>query len=736
MARPLHLAACGSGIVLWIFLCPALAHAVAVDLTGYNAECGVKISQTPAEAGAAINVEWPLGDEPAETGRLALDLRAGKPLFASLAILSRDGRPAATLLEGVDPVTFVTVGTRVNPPGRPPGMSVFNVFFDSPANRLHQAYRSRLELDRALVTSQGRRARVALGTLTIGPFRGELHLTVYPGSRLVHVEAVVATSEEQCAFLYDAGLAAGSATPGWQRFAWIDTEGALNHAAVESPGGDQARAVRHRTIVVETAAGAVACFPPPHQYFFPRDLTDNLNTTWFGSGHRGLDDRFGFGIRQAETGGGSFVPWINAPPATEQRLGVFYLLSRGNAQDALRETLRYTHADRFPDLAGHLTFTSHWHMAITMAALQELARGGRRTTPDFVTMFKDMNVNLVHLGEFHGDGHQFDAGPQRLPEVTAMFAECRRLSDESILFLPGEEISGVLGMPPEPGRHPGHWMCLFPRPVTWIIKRADDAPFVEQDPKYGTVYRVGGRDDMVRLLEREHGLAWTSHPRIKASNWTPDIFRNEDFYKADFWLGAAWKAMPADLSRPRLGERALDLLDDMENWGQRKFLVGEVDVFKIDHTHELYGHMNINYLRLDRLPRFDEGWQPVLDALRQGRFFVSTGEVRVRDFTVGGKPSGATVALDSDGRPELRMALDWTFPLQFAEVISGDGMSVYRERIELADTGSFGERTLTLTPDLRGRQWVRVAAWDIAANGSFTQPVWLAGNAARTGRRD
>jgi hypothetical protein len=729
---------CRFKLLLGICLFPAVALAdVNVNLAGYNAACGVKVDPRPAQEGPGLNITWPLGDEAAgaESGRLVLDFRPGKPLLASLAIVpaaggASDRKSPAPLLAGVDPVTFVTVGTRVNPPGRPPGMSVFNVFFDSPATRPHQAYRSRLDLEKVRVTSRGRRARVSLGTLTIGPFRGELELTVYRGSRLVRVEAVVSTREENRAFLYDAGLVADS--PSWQRLAWIDTEGTWQGAAVESRGQDEPRAVRHRTIVAESAAGAVACFPPPHQYFFPRDYTDNLKYVWFGSGHRALDDRYGFGIRQAETGGGSFVPWFNAPPGTEQRLGVFYLVSRGNAREALRETLRYTHGDRFPELPGHVTFTSHWHMAITMAAFAELARGSQRTTPDFVKMFKDMNVNLIHLGEFHGDGHQFDEGPQRLPEITAMFAECRRLSDASILFLPGEEVSGVLRMPPAPGRHPGHWMCLFPRPVTWIIKRAEDAPFVTQDPKYGTVYRVGGRDDMVRLLEREHGLAWTSHPRIKASNWTPDIFRNEDFYKADLWLGAAWKAMPADLARPRLGERALDLLDDMANWGQQKYVVGEVDVFKIDHTHELYGHMNINYLRLDRIPRFDEGWQPVLGALRGGRFFVSTGEVRVCDFTVGGKPSGATLALGPDDRPELKMALDWTFPLRFAEVVSGDGVNVYRERIDLADTGAFGTRTLALRPDLRGRKWVRVAAWDIAANGSFTQPVWLVGSEGRT----
>jgi hypothetical protein len=313
-----------------------------------------------------------------------------------------------------------------------------------------------------------------------------------------------------------------------------------------------------------------------------------------------------------------------------------------------------------------------------------------------------------------------------------MFAECRRLSDNRLLLLPGEEISGVLGLA-QPGRHPGHWMCLFPRPVTWIINRGAGQPFAEQDPNDGTVYRVGGRDDMVRLLEREHGLAWTSHPRIKASSWTPDIFRNEDFYKADFWLGAAWKAMPIDLSLPRLGERALDLLDDMDNWGPKKYLVGEVDVFKIDHTHELYGHMNVNYLRLDRVPRFDDGWPGVLDALRAGRFFVTTGEVRVCDFTIGGKASGETLAVAPGDRPVLRMSLDWTFPLRFAEVVAGDGAGVHRERIDLAETGPFGARTLTLTPDLAGRKWVRVEAWDIAGNGSFTQPVWLAGPDGRRG---
>src|SRR5262245_54062377 len=120
----------------------------------------------------------------------------------------------------------------------------------------------------------------------------------------------------------------------------------------------------HRTLIAEGAHGAVACFPPPHQYQFPRDWTDNLKFTWIGRGHLGQSTPFAFGVRQIADGGRAFEPWFNAPPGTRQHLGVFYLLTRGDAKDALRETLRYTHNDRFLKLPGHITFTSHYHMAV------------------------------------------------------------------------------------------------------------------------------------------------------------------------------------------------------------------------------------------------------------------------------------------------------------------------------------------------------------------------------------
>jgi hypothetical protein len=685
---------------------------VNVDLSRYAPSCGVEVKRD----GDRLLAGWPIAEN--EVGRLTLDLRPKQPLIQSLGIAS-GAAEAAVLLRGVEPLVFLTVGTRQAPAGRPPQMSLFNTFFDKPASRPHQSFVGHLNLRRARVTSEGHCASIAVGDLAIGPFTGELVFTLYPGSRLLHVEGVVATDEDRRAILYDAGLSGKS--PGWQRLAWMDTEGRIQRTDVDPEAADRPLAVRHRTLIAECEHGSVACLPTPHQFHFPRDWTDNLKFAWLGRDHNRLPHAFGFGIRQVADGGRPFEPWFNAPPKTQQRLGVFYLLSHGRAEDALRETLRYTHGDRFPALPGHLTFTSHWHMAVAVSAMNQKVQG----TPDFVRMFKEMGVNAVHLADFHGDGHQMDPGPLRLPELEMLFRECERLSDREFLLLPGEEVNDFLGIR-EQGKHPGHWMSLFPRPVYWVMRRRPDQPFVESDPRYGKVYRVAGRDDMVALLKQEKGLAWSAHPRIKASSWTPDIFRHEDFYLADLWLGAAWKAMPADLSRPRLGERGLDLLDDMANWGQKKYLPGEVDVFKLDHTHELYGHMNVNYVRLDRLPRFEEGWQPLLDALRGGQFFVTTGEVIIPEFTVGGRRSGETLSFKSGQQPELRVTLEWTFPLRFAEIISGDGQKVYRERIDLTDTGPFGTRTLTLRPELRGRTWVRLEAWDVAVNGAFTQPVWLA----------
>ena len=48
-----------------------------------------------------------------------------------------------------------------------------------------------------------------------------------------------------------------------------------------------------------------------------------------------------------------------------------------------------------------------------------------------------------------------------------------------------------------------------------------------------------------------------------------------------------------------------------------------------------------------------------------------------------------------------------------------------RQRVDLTETEAFGTRTLRVPVTLTGQRWVRFEVWDVAANGAFTQPVWV-----------
>ena len=100
-------------------------------------------------------------------------------MLEELELNPKAGGYVIPLLRNVEPVTFLTVGTRRTPPGRPPAMSVFNVFFDKPASRPYRTYLSERTTKQVRVTSHGRRCAIALDGLSIGPFKGELQLTFY-----------------------------------------------------------------------------------------------------------------------------------------------------------------------------------------------------------------------------------------------------------------------------------------------------------------------------------------------------------------------------------------------------------------------------------------------------------------------------------------------------------------------------------------------------------------------------
>lgn len=692
------------GFWLLLTLPVVTAAAVPVDLSRYHDS-----PQFHAiHAADSLTIDW-TGEHNLSI-RLVLNLAASDRLLSELSVSASPGRPRKLILRDAAPAYWVYVGRRHG--------SWEDNYFDNPSTRPHEIsdYSGKLIPEGCRLENDGNRLRVIIPGLWMGVFHGDVVFTLFSGNNLVKQEAVVTTQEPNIAYYYDASLTRCS-TNELNHLLWLSTEDKFEgHMLVSDIDleGPHLR-VHRRALVAEGPGGSLAVFPPPHQYFFARDETVNYGNLWYRlyaiNAKPELGDFFSFGIRQTPySEEANKAPLVNAPPGTEQHLTMFWLVGAGGARETFDRVSAYTHNDRFPALTGRKTFTSHYHLS----AVMDWIRRNRQTyTPDWVTMFKDMGINMAHLMDFHTDGHARDLGQIRLNELKDYFNLTRQLSGPDFLVLPGEELWDYFG---------GHWAILLPKPTYYFLKRPAGQPFEDTVGPAGKVYRIGSAEDMLEMLHREHGLAWQTHPRTKASAGFPDANRNAVFYRDAAWLGGGFKAMPSDYSSPRLGERALNLLDDMNNWGQRKFLIGEVDVFKINHTHELYGHMNINYVKLDRTPVHPD-WSTLTQALATGDVVVTTGEILIHGFAINGVPGGGSANLGQDGRITVDADVEWTFPLNFYELVWGDGTKTYRKMIQAHDSSQFGREKIHLTETAPTAKWARFALWDVAADGAMTQPV-------------
>lgn len=685
-------------IIFFTLISFSTLHAqVKVDLANFSKKNGA----TASVQGDVISLSWPAGT--GKTGKIILDLSSTQPIFKSIEL--QDGKDNHQVAKGLDPAFVLTVGKRdlISQNG-------WNIFFDKVPNKPFKAHNIEFAKQSATIRSEGTRTVITIGSMKAPGFNGNLEITLYNGSPLLNIAAVMTTEKDSTAILYDAGLISKAAA--WEKIGWSDVREQMQSMKPVLNDSSKNLQVKYRTIVGENAQGSLAVFPAPHQYFYPLDEAFNLDFVWAGNHYRKMVDGYGIGIRQDLYGDRRFVPWFNSPPGTKQRLNFFVLMSAGKSSAALEEVKKFTNNDRFTSLPGYKTLTSHFHNEFIMRVV--MAGKPIPEKPTFIDVMKRSGVDIIHLGEFHYTAHATGPDSLRLKELRALFEQCERLSSKDILLLPGEEPNEFLG---------GHWMNIFPKPVYWVMSRKEGMPFVTDDPKYGKVYRIGNEREMLDLLKKEDGLAWTAHARTKGSTGYPDKYKSAEFFKDEHFLGAAWKAMPADLSLPFLGKRVLELMDDMNNWGERKKVLAEADLFTIEPENEMYAHLNINYIKLDKLPEFKDGWQSVVDALQQGKFFSSTGEVLIPEFTVNGKSSGEEISLK--GKVNVSFKLKWTFPMNYAEIISGDGTKVYREKIVLDQTLPFGEQVFNKSIDLTGRKWVRLEAWDVAANGAFTQTVWI-----------
>jgi hypothetical protein len=388
-----------------------------------------------------------------------------------------------------------------------------------------------------------------------------------------------------------------------------------------------------------------------------------------------------------------------------RRASLFLLPGASDSSSTLKDVIAYTHDDRFVHLDGFVTFEPHWHLAYTVQAMEK----GLDWQPPFKAVMENVGIDSAMIMDFHGDGHPDDLTGVRLNELDQYYQACRAQSDQHFLLIPSEEADIYLG---------GHWGLVFSHPVYWYQDRKPNEPFEAKEPKYGKVYRVRDADEMWKMIKEEDGVVYQTHPRTKGSTGYPDKILSTSYFKDSSYLGTGWKAMPSDLSSPRLGERAFRTIDDLNNLGLHKHMIGEVDVFQISLADELYGHMNINYLRLPDLPSFDH-YDRILKSIEKGDGFITTGEILL--------PS-VSMSSTGDHSVRVRAKISSTFPLRVAEVIWGDGKSTHHQMIDLQSTPAFDNHEYEWSVNTPGWTWARFAVWDVAGDGAFTNPIWRDGS--------
>ena len=170
------------------------------------------------------------------------------------------------------------------------------------------------------VKTDGARLEVTFPGLSLGVFAGELRFTVYRGANLLRQEAIAKTDESSVAYKYNAGLKGFSLTTAhrvvWQDVArtWQQYEfgGSVNTDPV-------ALRARNRLVMVETAGGSLAIFPPSHKFFFAREIELNLGYVWY----RKDDDHDVFCRRTAgRTRRGVPAVWSFGQRVAAARLGI------------------------------------------------------------------------------------------------------------------------------------------------------------------------------------------------------------------------------------------------------------------------------------------------------------------------------------------------------------------------------------------------------------------------------
>ncbi|HJO12745.1 MAG: hypothetical protein QGG67_08640 [Gammaproteobacteria bacterium] len=557
-------------------------------------------------------------------------------------------------------------------------------------------------VDACEVRSTGARVEIAFSGVSLGSFRGQLLITLYQGTNLIRTEVTASTSLPSVAYKYDVGIS-GLTLDDKSTVYWRDIAGQLQSYSMIGPVNEQYVPLRaaNRLVVAELDGVSIAAFPPPHTFFWAREIEINVGYNWY---RKDNDASFSFGIRQGEQEvvDRYLANWslYSAPPGSLQKMAGYFYPTLGDKNRGFTAALNFTNADVYKALPGYKVMGSHYH---TNLGRELMATGSMDSRLSDFEVIQSAGIDIAGPVDRPRDETQ-------LEEQHWLFEGALRHSDDEFMVLPEMENSNLLG---------GHWDLLFSHPVYYVDARPPGTPLVTTHPEYGKMYNIGNVEDVMAMVEAENMLIFMPHPRTKGSTGYPDAVAETSQFLNNRYRGVGWRwGMGSDLSEQRLSDfRVLPLLDDMNNWIaktllQPKYLLAITETYFKSPGDDIYANGPVSYLKMDELPQGND-YSDIIQTLRDGDYFVTSGEVLI--------PS---VEYDIDGANSSVVAeVSWTFPLDFVEVVYGDGENTFYETISARDLPPFDETVFTLPFDATEKYWVRFAAWDSAGNGAVTMPI-------------
>ncbi len=650
-----------------------------------------------------------------------LGIKDAKPCILSLCYESNGDW--VMLAEGLTPQFKVITGkrTKINPqrekllaPGEVPGYQ-WDTYSDDPMSRTKEVAEAKDKWNTTEMeySEDGNIKTVTFNGLTLGQFDGGLAVNFFEGSNLIRIEAVASTQEDGVAYLYHAGL--GGFKPDKLYYVTPKRRECLENPGLHTNSGpdrDRQRVdARGRVLTLQAARGAFSVMPSPHRFFWPCQTENIVGYNYY---NLEKDGTLSIGVRHNKQQEHFNVRWplYNAQPGTIQKMGFFFLVNSETVYSARSMAMRYTNFDHLRPLEGYKRLGSHMHIASQAA----FARDYRKQRP-WELLFKELGYDIFAPCDFWAEGRNNDNKEGRKSDLERYHLESRYVSTPDFLLVPGEELAV---MTPEGADHskmliPYHFMIWPSKPMLYSRWRDDDQEFAEKLPDGRTYYHLKCAMDVIEMCRRENAFIQMPHPDTKANDGLPYDCKNEPWFTDERWMGIGCRMLPTDNSfETMLDGRAERVWNDINNWADRpRYIMSELDTYsKVEEREEdweLYSLTNCTYVQLDHIPS-SEGWDELVNALREGRHFYSTGEILLEKSSL------------EDGRAEATFS--WTFPLSYAELVYSDGENVSKKRISMTGSKPYGRQSVEFDFP-KGMKWARVLATDIAGNSAFGMPVFL-----------